>query len=684
MKGERRMSARDLSVLISVILIIAMLIIPFPTWLLSILIILNITLALLVILVSMNMTEPLQFSVFPSLLLLLTLFRLGLNVSTTRAILTHGDAGGVVETFGTFVVGGNIVVGLILFLILIIIQFIVITKGSERVSEVAARFTLDAMPGKQMSIDADLNAGMISEQQARERRQKVSREADFYGAMDGASKFVKGDAIASIIIVFINLTAGIIIGMLQQGMGLADAAKHFSLLSVGDGIVSQVPALLISTATGIVVTRAASEGNLGQEITSQLLAYPKLLYVAGGTIFLLGLFTPINDTLTIPVAGMLVFGGYMFSKVPEPDKLQLEQMEESMQTDEMKSPESVISLINVDPIEFEFGYGLIPLADTNQGGDLLDRIVMIRRQLAIELGLIIPVVRIRDNIQLQPNEYRLKIKGNEMARGELLLDHYLAMSPGIEDDSIEGIDTIEPSFGLPAKWITEEMKERAEIFGYTVVDPPSVVSTHVTEVIKANAHELLGRQETKQLIDHVKESYPILIEEVTPNPLSVGEVQKVLAKLLKENVSIRNLPVIFETLADFGKVTSDTDILAEYVRQALARQITNQFVGQGETLKVATLSGKVEKSVADAIQQTEHGNYLALDPSISQRILESIAATIEQFSMLEQTPIVLCSPAVRMYVRQLTERYFPKVPILSYNELEANVEVQSVGVVNVD
>jgi flagellar biosynthesis protein FlhA len=678
------MSARDLSVLISVILIVSMLIIPFPTWLLSILIILNITLALLVLLVSMNMTEPLQFSVFPSLLLLLTLYRLGLNVSTTRAILSHGDAGGVVETFGTFVVGGNIVVGLILFLILIIIQFIVITKGAERVSEVAARFTLDAMPGKQMSIDADLNAGMISEQEARERRKKVSREADFYGAMDGASKFVKGDAIASIIIVLINLIAGIIIGMLQQGMGLADAAKHFSLLSVGDGIVSQIPALLISTATGIVVTRAASEGNLGQEITSQLLAYPKLLYVAGGTIFLLGLFTPINDTLTIPIAGMLAVGGYMFSKVPEPSKLDLEQMEEASGADEMKSPESVISLINVDPIEFEFGYGLIPLADTNQGGDLLDRIVMIRRQLAIELGLVIPVVRIRDNIQLQPNEYRMKIKGNEMARGELLLDHYLAMSPGIEDDSIEGIDTIEPSFGLAAKWITEGMKERAEIFGYTVVDPPSVVSTHITEVIKANAHELLGRQETKQLIDHVKESYPILIEEVTPNPLSVGDVQKVLSKLLKENVSIRNLPVIFETLADFGKVTTDTDILAEYVRQALARQITNQYVGQGETLKVATLSGKTEKSVADAIQQTEHGNYLALDPSISQRILESIAANIEQFSMMEQTPIVLCSPAVRMYVRQLTERYFPKVPILSYNELEANVEVQSVGVVNVD
>ncbi|WML49267.1 flagellar biosynthesis protein FlhA [Neobacillus sp. PS3-34] len=678
------MKARDLTVMLSVILIVAMLIIPFPTWLLSILIILNISLALLVLLISMNMTEPLQFSVFPSLLLLLTLFRLGLNVSTTRAILTHGDAGDVVETFGTFVVGGNVVVGLVLFLILIIIQFIVITKGSERVSEVAARFTLDAMPGKQMSIDADLNAGMISEHQARERREKVSKEADFYGAMDGASKFVKGDAIAGIIIVLINLIVGMIIGVLQQGMAVAEAAKHFSLMSVGDGIVSQVPALLISTATGIVVTRAASDGNLGKDITSQLLAYPQMLYVAGGTIFFLGLFTPIYDLLTMPIAGLLIFGGYMFSKAPKTDKDQLQEIEEEIETDEMKSPESVVNLLNVDPIEFEFGYGLIPLADANQGGDLLDRIVMIRRQLAIELGLVIPVVRIRDNIQLQPNEYRLKIKGNEMARGELLLDHYLAMSPGIEDDSIEGIDTIEPSFGLPAKWITDEMKEQAEIFGYTVVDPPSVVSTHITEAIKANASDLLGRQETKQLIDHLKESYPILVEEVTPNPLSVGEVQKVLAKLLKESVSIRNLPVIFETLADFAKVTSDSDILCEYVRQALARQITNQYAGQGDTLKVMTLSGRIEKAIADSIQQTEHGNYLSLDPSVSQNILESVAGQAEQLSLMEQSPIILCSPAVRMYVRQLTERYFPKMPILSYNELEANVEVQSVGVVNIE
>ncbi|MFD2443539.1 flagellar biosynthesis protein FlhA [Bacillus sp. CGMCC 1.16607] len=678
------MSARDLTVLLSVIMIVAMLIIPLPTWLLSVLIIINISLALLVLLISMNMNEALDFSIFPSLLLLLTLYRLALNVSTTRAILSHGHAGGVVETFGTFVVGGNAIVGMVIFLILVIIQFIVITKGSERVSEVAARFTLDAMPGKQMSIDADLNAGMISEQQARERREKVSREADFYGSMDGASKFVKGDAIAGIIIVLINLIVGMIIGMLQDGLGIAEASQKYSLLTVGDGIVSQIPALLISTATGIVVTRAASDGNLGKDISTQLLRYPYMLYVTGGTIFTLGLLTPINDFYTIPIAGLFAFGGYMVSRVPKHDDDKIQELDQELESNEMKSPESVVNLLNVDPIEFEFGYGLIPLADANQGGDLLDRIVMIRRQLAIELGLVIPVVRIRDNIQLQPNEYRLKIKGNEMARGELLLDHYLAMSPGVDDDSVEGIDTIEPSFGLPAKWITESMKEQAEIFGYTVVDPPSVVSTHITEVIKTNAFQLLGRQETKQLIDHIKESYPILVEEITPNPLSIGEVQKVLAKLLKENVSIRNLPIIFETLADYGKVTSDTDILTEYVRQALARQITTQFSGREDLLKVVTISGKVEKMIAEGIQQTEHGNYLSIDPAHSQSILESIASQVEQLSLMEQTPIILCSPAVRMYVRQLTERYFPQIPILSYNELESTVEVQSVGVVNID
>lgn len=678
------MSGKDLSVLLSVILIVAMLIIPFPGWLLSFLIIINISLALLVILTSMNMNEPLQFSIFPSLILLLTLFRLGLNVSTTRAILAEGDAGKVVETFGTFVTGGNVLVGFVVFIILIVIQFVVITKGSERVSEVAARFTLDAMPGKQMSIDADLNAGMISEQQARERRDKIANEADFYGAMDGASKFVKGDAIAGIIMVLINMLFGIIIGMMQLGMPINEAASHFTMLTVGDGIVSQIPALLISTATGIVVTRAASEGNLGTDITKQLFAYPKMLYVAAGTILLLGIFTPIGILLTLPIAALLAVGGYMISKSKEQNIPDEEEIEQEIEMDEMKSPESVVNLLNIDPIEFEFGYGLIPLADTNQGGDLLDRVVMIRRQLAIELGIVIPVVRIRDNIQLQPNEYRLKIKGNELAKGEILLDHYLAMAPGIEDDSIEGIDTIEPSFGLPAKWITEEMKDTAEMYGYTVVDPPSVVSTHITEVIKQHAHELLGRQETKQLIDHLKETYPILVEEVTPTPLGIGEIQKVLAKLLREKVSIRNLPIIFETLADFGKMTSDTELLAEYVRQALAKQITAQYAEQDQTLKVVTLSGKIEKLIADGVQQTEHGNYLSLSPDVSQSIIESIAKEVEMLSIQQQTPIILCSPAVRMYVRQLTDRYFPQVPILSYNELEANVEVQSIGVVNVE
>lgn len=676
------MQFRDIGVLAAVIMVVAMLVIPLPPWLLSFLIIVNITLALMVLLTSMNMQEALQFSIFPTLLLLLTVFRLGLNVSTTRAILSEGDAGGVVDTFGTFVTGGNVTVGLVIFAILVIIQFIVITKGAERVSEVAARFTLDAMPGKQMSIDADLNAGMISEIDARARREKVSNEADFYGAMDGATKFVKGDAIAGIIIVIINLLVGIIIGVAQMGLPFAEAAILFSTLTVGDGIVTQIPALLISTATGIVVTRAASEGNLGADITNQLLGQPKLLYVAATTIMLLGLATPINPMLTTPVALALGGGAFMMSRKVEEDPEEMLEIEEDAETDDMKSPENIVNLLNVDPIEFEFGYGLIPLVDATQGGDLLDRVVMIRRQLAIELGLVIPVVRIRDNIQLQPNEYRIKIKGSELAKGELLLDHYLAMSPG-GDDSIEGIETIEPSFGLPAKWITEAVKEDAEILGFTVVDPPSVVSTHLTEVIRANAADLIGRQETKQLVDHVHETYPILVDELTPTPLSIGEIQKVLAKLLSEHVSVRNLPIIFETLADYAKYTSDVDVLTEYVRQALARQITNQYAAADQSLKVLTVSGKVEKLIADSIQQTEQGNYLSLDPQYSQQVLESIAQEVERVALMDQSPVILSSPAVRMYLRQITERYFPQIPVLSYNELEATIEVQSVGVVDV-
>lgn len=676
------MKAKDLSVLLSVILIIIMLIIPLPGWLLSILILCNISLALIVILVSMNTKEPLQFSIFPSLLLLLTLFRLGLNVSTTRSILSKADAGGVVDTFGSFVIGDNPLVGFVVFLILVIIQFIVITKGAERVSEVSARFTLDAMPGKQMSIDADLNAGLITEIEARERREKVENEADFHGAMDGASKFVKGDAIAGIVIVIINIIFGIIIGMVQMDMNFGEAIETYMRLTVGDGLVSQIPALLIATATGIVVTRISTEGNLGSDVTEQLLQFPKLLFIAAGTIFLLGL-TPISFMLTFSISLVLAVGGYVLieqAKVP-PD-IDEEVLDED-ESESLKTEESVVNLLSIDPIEFEFGYGLIPLVDTKQGGDLLDRIVMIRRQLAIDLGVVIPVVRIRDNIQLEPNEYRLKLKGDEVAQGEILLDHYLAMTPDLENDMIEGIDTKEPAFGLPAKWISEANKDEAELFGYTVVDPPSVVSTHLTEELKKNAHRLLGRQETKELIDHLQEEYAILVDEVTPDPLSVGDVQKVLAKLLSENISIRNLPVIFETLADFSKMTNDTDLLAEYVRQSLSAQITKQYTSQDNQLKVITTSIEVENAISKNIQQMEHGNYLALDPEVQDTIIKSVYDEMEKASLQHENVVLLCSPTIRMYMKQLLERAFPQLPVLSYNEIESTVQVQSVGVVNV-
>ncbi len=675
------MKFRDLIVLFGVILIVLMLIVPLPPFILSLLIIINISLALIVLLVSLNMNEPLQFSIFPSLLLLLTLFRLGLNVSTTRLILGKGNAGKVIETFGSFVVGGNALVGFVIFLILIIIQFIVITKGAERVSEVAARFTLDAMPGKQMSIDADLNAGLINEHEARDRRQKIEQEADFYGAMDGGSKFVKGDAIASIIIVSINLIVGMIIGMVQLGLAFTDSVHTFTLLSVGDGLVSQIPALLLSTATGIVVTRAASDGNIGKDISRQLLAYPSMLFIAGGVILLLG-FTPIGLVVTLPIVATLFIGGYLLIQNGKKLKETEETSEEFEEEARVKSPESVIDLLQMDPIEFEFGYALVPLADASQGGDLLDRIVMIRRQLALEMGIVLPVVRIRDNIQLSPNAYRFKIKGTIVAEGELLLDHYLAMSPGIDDESVTGIETKEPAFGLPALWINEEVKERAELSGYTVVDPPSVVSTHLTEILRSHGHELLGRQETKQLIDHLRESYPTLAEEVTPEPLSVGDIQKVLINLLKERLSVRNLPVIFEALADYGPMTRDPELLTEYVRQALSRQITQQYVKDDHILKVITVGPDLEKRIAESIQKTEHGNYLAMGAEDTQRFLENIAGHAEQWAAMDDEPVILCSPAVRMYVRQLLERYFPNISVLSYNELEAYVEVQSVGVVN--
>lgn len=673
---------RDLFILIGVIGIVLLMIVPIPTLLLDILLIINISIALMILLVAMNTKEALQFSIFPAMLLITTLFRLALNVSTTKLILGQAKAGDVVATFGSWVSQGEPVVGFVVFLILVVVQFIVITKGSERVAEVAARFTLDAMPGKQMSIDADLNAGLINEQQARERRSKIEREADFYGAMDGASKFVKGDAIASIIILLINLIGGFIIGMTIHGMGFNEALGTYSILTIGDGLVSQIPALLISTAAGLIVTRASSEGNLAEDITGQLFTYPKLIYVVAGTIALLGLFTPIGPWTTLPFAGLMVFAARRMQKNMDRRQIEQEQQEEEQQIEEVRSPESVINLLQVDPIEFEFGYGLIPLADTGQGGDLLDRIIMIRRQCALEMGLVVPVIRIRDNIQLKPNEYVIKIKGNVVGGGELLLNHYLAMSPGMDDDTITGIETREPAFGLPALWIDEATKDRAELSGYTVVDPPSVVATHLTEMIKKHAHELLGRQETKALVDNLKESYAVLVDELIPSVLSIGDVQKVLSKLLREKISIRDMVTIFETLADYGTYTKDPDVLTEYVRQALSRQITQQFTQPGETMRVITVGPTLEKKIADSVQQTEQGSYLALDPASTQTVFQKLTEQINRLIQSGHQPILLTSPTIRMYLRQVIERSMQDIPVLSYSELEPNVEIQSVGVVN--
>nr|WP_042199181.1 flagellar biosynthesis protein FlhA [Paenibacillus camerounensis] len=676
------MKARDISVLMGIIGIVLMMILPIPVWLLDILLIINISLALMIILVAMNNKEALQFSIFPSLLLITTLFRLALNISTTKLILKDGHAGEVVATFGSWIAGGQIAIGFIVFLILVVVQFIVITKGSERVAEVGARFTLDAMPGKQMSIDADLNAGMINEQQARERRLKIEREADFFGSMDGASKFVKGDAIASIIILLINLIGGFIIGMVVHGMDFSEALSTYSVLTIGDGLVSQIPALLISTASGLIVTRAASDGNLAEDLTGQLMSYPNLLYIVAVTIAFLGFFTPITVLSTLPLAGLMAYAAYTMGQKANKKQIADEQLVEEKQIEEVRSPESVINLLTVDPIEFEFGYGLIPLADTGQGGDLLDRIIMIRRQCALEMGLVVPVIRIRDNIQLKPNEYVIKIKGNTVGGGELLLNHYLAMSPGYDDESINGIETVEPSFGLPALWIDESVKDRAELSGYTVVDPPSVVATHLTELIKRHGHELLGRQETKQLVDNLRENYPVLVDELIPSVLAIGDVQKVLGKLLREKISIRDLVTIFETLADYGTYTKDPDILTEYVRQSLSRQITQQFSQTGETLRVITVGPNLEKKISESVQQTEQGSYLALDPVSTQTVYQRLTEQINRLLQSGQQPIVLTSPTIRMYLRQVIERTMQDIPVLSYSELEPNIEIQSVGVVN--
>ena len=670
----------DISIALAVIAIIIIIILPIPSWMLDILLSMNIALSILILLISMYTKNALQFSIFPSLLLLTTLFRLSLNISSTRSILLTGEAGDVIETFGEFVISGNIFVGLVIFLIIIIINLMVITKGAERVSEVAARFTLDAMPGKQMAIDADLNSGLVTEEEARVRRREVQMQADFYGAMDGASKFVKGDSIAGIIITAINLLAGIGIGVLSRGLDVGQSINEYALLTVGDGLVSQIPALLISTGTGLVVTRAASEDNLGTDLLKQLFGNnPSLMFIVGGVLVALGLGPlPALPYMTLGLV-FIITAFIMRRKSTQVVEDEMELAEES-EVEEIKKPENVMSLLRVEDIELEFGYGIIPLADANQGGDLLDRIVMIRRQLALELGMVVPMIRLRDNIQLSPNEYVVKIKGVEVSKSELLFDHFLAMNPGGGNDELEGVDTVEPAFGLPAKWIDEKEREKAEILGYTVVDPPSIIATHLTEIIKNNASKLLTRQDVKLLLDNVREEHPALVDEITPKELSLGEIQKVLSNLLNEQISIRDMVTILETLADYVDITRDSDMLTEYVRQNLSRYITKKYV-ENNSLQVITIDNELEQMIMNSINQTEGGAYINLDPSVIQQILNNTFASLERLTSIGLQPIVLTAPILRIYFKRLTEQSLKDLIVLSYNEVEPSVEVQSVGVV---
>ncbi len=671
----------DIIVAAAVIFMVVIMVIIIPPGLLDVLLTINISISLIVLLVAMYNKETLEFSVFPTLLLIMTLFRLSLNVSSTRLILLNGEAGKIIETFGNFVLGGNPAVGFVIFLILVVIQFLVITKGAERVSEVAARFTLDAMPGKQMSIDADLNAGLINDQEAKERRKTIQQEADFYGAMDGASKFVKGDAIAAIIIIVINVIGGFVVGMVQKDMGALEALQKYTILTVGEGLVAQIPALLISVATGIIVTRAASDTNLGQDMVGQLFANPRVLAIAAGGLALLAALgmPPVPMLLLASILGATAFS---ITRRKKQEEAQQVNQELEKEVEETRKPENVVSLLHVDAMELEMGYSLIPLVDASQGGDLLDRVIMIRRQCALEMGLVLPPIRMRDNMQLKPNSYVIKIKGVEVANGILMVDHYLAMSSGLEDQTIEGIDTVEPAFGLPAKWIPAHLKEAAEMAGYTVVDPPSVIATHLTEVIKSHAHEILGRQDVKTLIDNIKQNFPAVVDELMPDLVSIGEVQKILANLLKERVSIRDLVSILETLADYARVTKDVDMLTEYVRQALARQISKQY-GSQETLNVITLDPAVEQLLRDSLQQTEHGSFLALDPQKAQELYQQLQQVVERAGHLGYQPIVLCAPVVRIFFKRLTERFMPNLVVLSYNELDPNLQVQSVGMVSI-
>ena len=669
----------DLLAAVAVVVVVAMMLVPLPSILIDMFITVNICGALMILITTMYVPQALDFAVFPSLLLITTLFRLGINISVTRLVLLHADAGGVIHAFGSFVVGGNVLVGLVVFLILVVIQFVVITNGAGRVAEVAARFTLDAMPGKQMAIDADLNAGQITDQEARRRREQISREADFYGAMDGASKFVKGDAMAGILIVAINLLGGIGVGVLQRGMGFGEAVHTFPLLTIGDGLAAQTPALLISTAMGIIVTRSSSEADLGSDISGQILRQPRAPMIAGGIIAGMGLVPG------MPKLPFFVIGGIFFL-LGRAMKAQFDRdahaAAAAVEAPPAPQPGDVaIGALSIDPLELTIGFGLVPLVDQKAGGTLLARVGVVRRQIATELGMVIAPVRIHDDVTLDSHEYALKVRGGEVARTRIIPGHRLAMNPGDAVPGIAGIATVEPAFGLPAVWIEDGARAEAEALGYTVVDPESVIVTHLTETIRRHADELLTRQETKKLLDTLKEQNAAAVEEVVPDKLGVGEVQRVLQHLLREGVSIRDLGTVLESIGDRAAITRDPALLAEYARQSLARNITAGYVDETKTLRAISLDPSLEQEIAESVTQTHEGEYLAMEPVRAQAVVGSLSGQVEQATGMGVRPVLVCSSRIRRHLRRLVEQALPQLPVVSYNEIVPGIRVETTGVV---
>ena len=671
----------DYGVALYLVAAIMMLLIPMDKLLMDILLSVDMAIAFAVLFTAMFSKEVLDMSYFPTILLFTTIFRIALNVSSTRLILTTGDPGKVIQVFGQFVGGGNLVIGVIIYIIILIVQLIVINKGSERVAEVTARFTLDAMPGKQMAIDADLNTGAIDDAEAKRRRNKLQEEASFFGSMDGASKYVKGDTAAGLIITVINIVGGLIMGIVAAGMSLQDAMQHYTILTIGDGLVGAIPSLMISMATGILVTKGAHEADFGRELIGQVFGVTKSMYLVGGVLTGLGIFTPLPTITYVGLGVVFIIAARVSQQAVEESKIEEMVQEDEVQAEAVRKPENVNTLLQVDPIELEFGYGIIPLADVNQGGDLLDRVVMIRRQSALELGTVVPIIRLRDNIQLNPNQYIIKIKGIQISEGEILFDHYMAMNPGSVEEEITGIPTFEPSFHLPAIWITESQRERAESYGYTVVDPPSIIATHLTEVIREHIAELLTRQDVQNLVNNLKEGNQALADELVPKLMSLGEIEKVLQNLLREGISIRDLVTIFETLADYAPSTHDTDVLTEYVRQSLKRAISTKYFSTEETTSVVTLDPKLEQQIMDSVKQTENGAYLTMDPEKTKQIIHSTEVETKKLEDAGKPMIVMTSPIVRMYFKKMTQDYFKDLVVVSYNEVEPQIELQSVGMI---